>query len=174
MKKKLSFIKSTIVLATGITLLLILVSCNSSKKEEKVPFDKVAAKEAIQKASQVFTEAFNKGDSVAAANGYAMEAKFMPTNGKSVSGRKNIQTAISGYIKSGAPNLTIKTVDVWGDETMLTAEEEWIMTDKNGKELDRGKSLELWIMEEGQWKLFRDIFNSDMPCMPPPPPPMPK
>jgi ketosteroid isomerase-like protein len=43
------------------------------------------------------------------------------------------------------------------------------MTDKDGKEIDRGKALELWKMEDGKWKLFRDIFNSDLPCMPPPP-----
>nr|WP_314897157.1 DUF4440 domain-containing protein [uncultured Flavobacterium sp.] len=169
MRKSLNFIKSTIVSVTVMTLLLVSVSCNPSKKEKEATFDKVAAKQAIEKENQIFTEAFNKGDSITAADGYTADAKFMPPNQKAVSGRKNIQTSIAGFIKAGIGNLTIKPVEVWGNETMLTVEEEWTLTDKTGKETDHGKSLELWKMEDGKWKLFRDIFNSDLPCPPPPP-----
>ena len=35
------------------------------------------------------------------------------------------------------------------------------MTDKSGKEIDKGKYIVLWKMEDGKWKLHRDIFNSD-------------
>lgn len=170
MRKSLNFIKSTIVSVTVTTLLLVLVSCNTSKKEKEATFDKVAAMKAIEKENQIFTEAFNKGDSITAAEAYATDAKFMPMNQKAVSGRKDIQNVIAGYIKSGGPKLTIKPVEVWGDEMMLTVEGEWSMTDKEGKEINRGKALELWKMEDGKWKLFRDCFNSDLPCMPPPPP----
>ena len=41
------------------------------------------------------------------------------------------------------------------------------MTDKSGKEIDKGKYIVLWKMEDGKWKLHRDIFNSDMPPMAP-------
>lgn len=169
MKKNLNFIKSTIVSVTTATFVLVTISCTPSKKENEATFDKVAAMQAIEKENQIFTEAFNKGDSLNIANGYATDAKFMPPNQKPVSGTKDIQSAIAGFIKAGASGLTIKPVEVWGDETMLTVEEEWFMTDKDGKEIDRGKALELWKMEDGKWKLFRDIFNSDLPCPPAPP-----
>lgn len=169
MRKSLNFIKSTMVSVSVITLLLVSVSCDSPKKEKEATFDKVAAMQAIEKENKIFTEAFNKGDSITAANYYATDAKFMPPNQKAVLGRNNIQTAIAEYIKMEGPSLSIKPIDVWGDENMMTVEEEWTMTDKEGKEIDHGKSLELWKMEDGKWKLFRDIFNSDMPCMPPPP-----
>lgn len=171
MKKSLNFMRLLFVSATVMTLTLATISC--TQKDKKKEFDKVAATQAIEKENQIFTEAFNKGDSIAATNGYASDAKFMPPNQKAVSGRANIQTAIAGFIKAGASGLTIKPIEVWGDENMLTVEEEWSMTDKEGKEIDRGKSLELWKMEEGKWKLFRDIFNSDLPCPPPPPTPSP-
>ncbi|TDE27993.1 MULTISPECIES: YybH family protein [Flavobacterium] len=169
MRKSLNFIKSTIVSVTATTLLLVLVSCNSSKKEKEATFDKVAAMQAIEKENKIFTDAFNKGDTINAVNGYAADAKFMPPNQKAASGRKDIQSTLAGFIKAGAGGLSIKPVEVWGDENMLTVEEEWSMTDKDGKEVDRGKALELWKMEDGKWKLFRDIFNSDLPCMAPPP-----
>lgn len=169
MKKSLNFIKSTIVSVTTATFVLVTISCTLSKKEKEATFDKVAAMQAIEKENQIFVEAFNKGDSITASMGYATDAKFMPMNQKAVSGRKEIQAVMSGYIKAGMSGLSIKPVEVWGDENMLMAEEEWFMTDKNGKEIDRGKALEIWKMEDGKWKLFRDIFNSDLPCPPPPP-----
>jgi ketosteroid isomerase-like protein len=164
MRKTLNFIKSAIIFASVLTLLVASASCNSPKKEKEATFDKVAAMATIEKANNLFTEAFNKGDSITAASNYATDAKFMPTNGKSVTGRQQIQTVLAGYIKAG-PKLSIKTIDLWGDENLITEEGEWIMTDKEGKEIDRGKGISLWKMEEGNWKLFRDIFNSDLPCM---------
>jgi len=41
------------------------------------------------------------------------------------------------------------------------------MTDKKGKEIDKGKYIVLWKMEDGKWKIHRDVFNSDMPPMAP-------
>lgn len=156
-----------LVSVTMTTLVLATISCTS--KDKKKEFDKVAATKAIEKESQIFMEAFNKGDSVTAVNGYSTDAKFMPPNQKAVSGRDQIQTVMAGYIKAGMSNLSLKLIDVWGDENMMTAEEEYTLKDKDGKEIDHGKSLELWKMEDGKWKLFRDIFNSDLPCPPPPP-----
>ena len=169
MKKSLNLKKSIFVSLTATTLALTAISCTSSQKNKEKVFDKVAAAKAIEKERQIFMAAFNKGDSVAVANCYTSDAKFMPPNQKTVSGRDKIQTAIAGFIKAGVSNLSLKPVDVWGDETMITAEDVWILKDKDGKEIDSGKSLDLWKMEDGRWKLFRDIFNSDLHCMPPPP-----
>lgn len=173
MRKTLNFIKSAIVFVSVLTLLAVFASCQSPNKEKEATFDKAAAMQAIEKENKIFTEAFNKGDSVTAASYYATDAKFMPPNEKAVMGRAKIQTGIAEYIKMGGFNLSLKTIDVWGAENMMTVEEEWTMTDKAGKEIDHGKSLELWKMEDGKWKLFRDIFNSDLPCMPHRPMPMP-
>ena len=48
----------------------------------------------------------------------------------------------------------------------------YTFTDDKGVVFDKGKFIVLWKNVDGKWKLFRDIFNSDMP--PPPPPPAPK
>jgi uncharacterized protein (TIGR02246 family) len=168
MRKSLNFIKFTMVSAAATALFLVSVSCDPSKKKVVDTFDEAAAKLAIETENQFFTDAFNRGDSKTAAETYAIDAKFMPSNGKSVSGRKAIQTAIAEYIKAGAPRLALRPIEVWGDKNMITVEEEWVMTDKDGKEIDRGKAMEIWKIEDGKWKLFRDCFNSDLPCMPMP------
>jgi len=46
----------------------------------------------------------------------------------------------------------------------MTAEKEYTFTDKDGKVVDKGKSLEVFKMEDGVWKLHRDCYNSDLPC----------
>ncbi|WP_158626840.1 nuclear transport factor 2 family protein [Flavobacterium sp. GT3R68] len=150
------------------TLAFAIISCTSSQKDKKITFDKVAVTQAIEKERQVFMDAFNKGDSLGVANCYTSDAKFMPPNQNTASGRDPIQATISGFMKAGASNLTLKAVDVWGDETMAFTEDTWVLKDKEGKEIDHGKALVLWKMEDGKWKLFRDMFNSDLPCSPPP------
>ena len=37
------------------------------------------------------------------------------------------------------------------------------MTGNDGKVMDEGKSLEIYKMEDGKWKILRDCFNSDLP-----------
>ena len=38
--------------------------------------------------------------------------------------------------------------------------------DAQNKILDKGKYVVVWKQENGEWKLFRDIFNSDLPAAP--------
>ena len=126
-------------------------------------FDLAEAKSAIEARSKIYADAVNKNDSVGLANCYTADAKFMRPNGESVVGRKDIQKLVGEWMKAGMPHFSIQTVEVWGNETTLTAEENWSMTDKDGKVIDSGKALELYKMEDGVWKLHRDCFNSNMP-----------
>ncbi|MGH2665436.1 YybH family protein [Flavobacterium sp.] len=141
-------------------VLLILGCKNSSKKK----FDSAEAKASIEARGKVFVDAFNKGDSVGLANCYTKDAKFMQPNGKSIAWRENIQKLFGQWMKAGVPKFSMKTIDVWGNAEALAAEEEWTMTDKEGKIIDSGKSIEIFKKEDGVWKLYRDCYNSDLPC----------
>lgn len=154
-------------------LLLILILASTSCKKEteattemKSSFNLEEAKTAIEAAGQTFVIAMNKGDSITLANCYTTDAKMMGPNEKAISGRPAIQKTFSGWIKGGMPTFTMKTVEIWGNEEMMAAEEEWAFSDKDGKILDSGKSIELFKMEDGKWKMFRDCYNSDLPCPP--------
>lgn len=150
------------------SLILIALSC---KKAEEVPavseakpaFDMIAAKTAVENGYREFEKAFNSKDSVGLANCYASDAKFMPQSSKAVEGRPAIQKEFSQWFKGETPQIAIKLVELWGNETNLTAENSWKMTGKDGKVLDEGKSIEVYKMEDGKWKLLRDCFNSDLP-----------
>lgn len=155
--------KQGILLAMAlVTGSILMTGCKN--EESKPAFDLVAAKTAIQERSKIYADAVNNKDSVGVANCYTTDGKFMPPNEKTVSGRASIQKLVGQWMKGGMPaGFSIETVEVWGNENVLAAEENWTFKDKDGKIIDQGKAIEVYKMEEGVWKLHRDIFNSDMP-----------
>ncbi|WP_309641328.1 SgcJ/EcaC family oxidoreductase [Flavobacterium sp.] len=153
--------KTTFITMIGVLSLFLNTSCK--KQEPVATFDPVAAKAAVEERSKDFVEAMNNKDSVGLANCYTKDAKFMQPNGKAVEGRANIQKLFGQWMKAGMPQFAIQTIEVWGDDNTLTAEENWSFIDITGKTVDTGKSLELFKKEDGVWKLHRDCYNSDMP-----------
>jgi len=158
------------MLFCGVASLLLGVS-SCKKAEEVKPFDMVAAQKAIDECNTAFTTAFNKGDASGVANCYVADAKFMPPNTPSKDGMAAINEEIANYFKGDPIKLDIKSVGLWGDENLLVEENSWTLTDKDGKELDHGKSLVSYKKDGESWKIFRDIYNSDMPVAGPPPAP---
>ncbi|SHG71207.1 conserved hypothetical protein [Flavobacterium fluvii] len=149
-----------------IALILVTISCKKETEvatEIKSTFNLDEAKAAIETAGQTFVIAMNKGDSIALANCYTTDAKMLGPNQKAIIGRPAILKTFSGWIKEGVPTFTMKTIEIWGNEEMMAAEEEWTFSDKDGKILDSGKSIELFKMEDGKWRLYRDCYNSDLP-----------
>ncbi|MEO5777582.1 MAG: SgcJ/EcaC family oxidoreductase [Flavobacterium sp.] len=161
----------------NIALALFILTAVSCKKAEETPvsgepakeaFDLAATKPAIEERYRAFENAFNAKDSTALANCYTTDAKFMNPNDKSAEGRPAIQKTFGMWFKGDTSKTKIKLnlVELWGDENTLTAEDAWTMTDKDGKLIDEGKSLEVYKMEDGKWLLYRDCYNSNMPAMP--------
>jgi ketosteroid isomerase-like protein len=143
---------------------------NTTTEKEMKSFDLAAAKKVIDSTNAVFGSMISKGDSVGLASLYTSDAKFMSPNMPTANGRNGVQSAFAGlFAAMGTPGLTLTSSDVWGTEELVTEVGSYTMTDKSGKEIDKGKYIDLWKMEDGKWKIHRDIFNSDMPLMAMPP-----
>ena len=164
--------KNSVKLFTLITMTLLFVSsitsCNKKVEETKEtvvepPFNLTTAKAEIIAANKEFMTYFAAGDSVGLANLYTLDAKFMNTGAPAVTGRKNIQSVISGIMNSGISSANLTTVEVWGTEDFLTEEGKVSLFVKES-EVYQGKYLVLWKKDDGKWKLFRDIFNSSLPA----------
>ena len=138
-------------------------STSATDKEVKPAFDPVAAKKSIEETNAAFCDFFKKGDSVALANLYASDAKLMGANMPAITGKSGIQSTFGGLINAGITGLTLTTADTWGAESLVGEEGTFTLSDKAGKEVDHGKYIVLWKMEDGKWKLFRDCWNSDNP-----------
>lgn len=160
------------LLTTFIILLIssvLFVACNdktasSTTEEIKPTFDIAGAKKIIDSTNAAFGALVKKGDSVGIAAMYTSDGRLMAPNMPSALGRKEIQSAFSGMMTAlGTIDLKLTATDVWGAESLVA--EEGVYTMSSGdKEIDKGKYIVLWKMEDGKWKLYRDIFNSDNPA----------
>ncbi len=155
--------KFTSILAAFAALIMVAAGCNTPAQESEVPFDKAAAKNEIEAANAEFMGLLSKGDSVGLANSYTTDAKFMNAGAPAVSGRQNIQSAMSGIIDSGITGLDLRTDEVWGSGELLI-EEGTSTLFVSGEEVADEKYIVIWKKADGKWKLFRDIFNSNLPA----------
>lgn len=162
--------KSSVIVLTG-TLLIIsisLFSCinrsseSASVEKESKEFNIDDARKEIDVANLEFINLFNKSDSIGLANMFTYDGKSMEPNEPAFIGRANIQSHYFLVMNAGANKLDLTTIGLWGDEKMLAEEGEYTFIDKDDKLLDKGKYIVLWKMEDGKWKLFRDIYNSDL------------
>ncbi|MBK9526216.1 MAG: hypothetical protein IPO39_16165 [Bacteroidetes bacterium] len=149
--------------------LLAIASCNSAEnsniatENESEVFNIDTARKEIDKANLEFVELFNKSDSIGLANMFTSDGKSMEPNEPAFVGRKAIQNHYSLVMNAGANTLGLVTTGLWGDAKILAEEGEFTFTDKGGKLFDKGKYIVLWKIEDGEWKLFRDCYNSDLP-----------
>jgi len=155
--------KSTTILAAFAALLMFASGCNQPAKESAATVDNATLKKEIEAANAEFMDLLSQGDSVGLANSYTTDAKFMNAGAPAVSGRRNIQSAMSGIINSGITSADLRTDEVWGSGELLI-EEGTLSLFVSGEEVADEKYIVIWKREDGKWKLFRDIFNSNLPA----------
>jgi ketosteroid isomerase-like protein len=87
-----------------------------------------------------------------------------------VQGRANIAAFIK-EMTDGGVSLKLTATDSWMDGGLAARSGTYIVLDKDQKEVEHGKWLELWKKgADGKWLMVRDMWNSDDPPPPPPPP----
>ena len=140
-----------------------LCSCqNNSKTEQAVSvFNLDSAKQNIEHQNAAFQTAFENSDSVGLGKLFASDGKMMIPGGPSVVGRQAITSLAAKFMKMKVKRVA-KTIDVWGSGDLLAEEGTASLYDQKGTELDHAKYLVVWKKEDGQWKLFRDMWNSDV------------
>ena len=148
----------------------MLSSCNNADTSRKITetqikssFDLTVVKKEIEEANQNFMDLVAKGDSVGLANSYTADAKFMSAGEPAVVGRVNIQKAMSDIVNSGITKVDLRLKEVFGTEDLIAEEGELTLYVKD-KAVAEEKYIVLWKKEDGKWKLFRDIFNSNLPA----------
>ena len=132
-------------------------------KDSVTTFDPVAMQKLIEPRLQEFAKVFTGGDSVGMVNMYAPDARIMPPNSPMVSGREAIGKMVGFYMKFGVKEFKDSTTALYGDKDNLIEEGVYTMGDGKGHQIDQGKYVEVWRQAEGQWKIYVDIFNSNLP-----------
>lgn len=122
---------------------------------------------AIEAANQKFVDALTAKDSTTIASMYSSQARLLPPNEPPVQGSDNIKTFWQGFIDGGL-RATLATDEVHTMGDMAAEVGTFKIQTADGKEIDNGKYIVLWIKENGKWKLHRDMWNTNnLPEAPP-------
>jgi uncharacterized protein (TIGR02246 family) len=116
---------------------------------------------AIEAGSKAWTAAVARGDGAAVAALYTTTAQVLPPGGEIARGREAIQKVFQGAIDAGMTTLTLTTVEVEAHGDTATEVGTWTWKGKDGATVDSGKYIVIWKKEGGQWRLHRDIWNSN-------------
>ena len=127
------------------------------------------AEGAIRKNTQAFAAAANKHDADAMAAFYGDDAMLLPNGAPMFHGKDGIKQFWAGLLATGSVHVTLTTDDVLqsGDLAVETGHFELDITPTatgtGGPYQDHGKYVVVWSKLDGQWKIERDIFNSNSP-----------
>jgi len=146
------------------------VACNDNKTEtpataEEPKKDTVDYRASIDESNKAFTAAAIKGDSATIVNLYHPDANVYPPNMEKTN-PKTMASMIGGFAKMGITSFTLDTKEVFEGDDVVTEVGSYEMGDGK-KTTDKGKYMVVWKKDGDKWKLYRDIWNSDMAAVPP-------
>ena len=125
-------------------------------------FDLSKARSWIESDNAKFSEEAKRGDSTALAAHYTSDAWVMFNNAEPYKGAA-IVTAWGSVVRSGMKELKVTTVDLIGNAELLVETGMYEAFGEGNKMLDKGKYVVAWKPENGGWKIYRDIANSNLP-----------
>ena len=121
-------------------------------------------REGIEAANREFMAAFDSGDAAGVAALYTENGQILPPNSDPITGKDGIKGFWQGAMDMGLKTASLETVEVeqQGDRAMEIGNYK-IFVD-GGQMVDHGNYLIIWKQEDGQWRLYRDIWNTSMPA----------
>ncbi len=145
-----------------------ILACNtpsSNTKESEVSFDLSKEKEWVKNELIKFSNDLKKGDTTALSAYYSSDAIVMPPNMESVM-KKDIASMWGVAIRMGVRDIKLNVTEVHGNEDLLLEVGTYEMYGDNNMILERGKYISALKKENGGWKVFRDIWNTNTPPVP--------
>jgi len=134
----------------------LVISCAAPKE------DSSQISKGISKTNESFMAAISNGDAAGVAAQYTDDAQLMPPNADLVTGKKEIQNAMQGFVDAGINGIILESTEIEGIGNMAFEVGKYTLSvDENI--IDNGKYIVIWKKVGEDWKLHRDIFNSNMP-----------
>ena len=153
--------------------IVIVAACNSSETTESTndadstgqsannSFDASSAKSTVENNNRRFEDAMSKGDSTQVASLYSSDAWLMPPNHETVKGQNDIAGTWGSFIRMGVKGVKLTTDDVSGAGDVIAESGSYDILGAVNNSLDKGKYVVVWKKEGDDWKMHRDIWNSN-------------
>ncbi len=130
--------------------------------------DDAAAETAIRSATDHWVASFNGGDVNGVLSHYAEDSVVMVPGTPAVRGFVAIREVVARDVASAQASRvrfvkgSVDDVAVWGDVASHWGT--FAVRDESNATVDTGKYCETWRRVNGQWRIVRDIWNSDTPA----------
>ncbi len=157
----------------SITLILfagLIYSCgnnNSASKEtdsiDDATFDLTEMKKIIKEKSDKFTQAHITRDTAYLNNIFTEDANVHSPNLDIITGRDAIAAVNSEWVNFGIKEFTEETISFYGNEDYLIDEGTFYLRYGEDNITDKGKYINIWKKENGEWKMCSSIWNSSLP-----------
>jgi ketosteroid isomerase-like protein len=145
-----------------------LYSCSDTAgtKNTAAAFNLDSVKAAIHANNKVFMDAVKNHDSLAFLSTYTSDACVMPEGTTKMCGAKELAGFYSWGQSMGMANLVFNVTEIVGGSELVSEEGTYEFKGDDGSVMEKGKYIVTWKQENGQWKKYRDIWNSDAPHQP--------
>jgi len=153
------------------TILFIIIAayaagCNStptSNVPTPASFNLDSVKAYITEMNKSYGQRFKTNDIAFYKERYCKDAAVYCPNVPAVVGIDSIIT----FFYSGGNNteaiIELPAGNIYGNADLVVEEGPYNFPDGKGGSVDKGKFIALWKKEDGKWKLYREIWNTDLP-----------
>jgi ketosteroid isomerase-like protein len=157
------------------TFLILLAAafagCNStpdtnvaaSNEAASTNFNLDSVKAHIAEMNKTYGKRFSTNDKTFYVERYCKDAAVYCPNVPPVVG---IDSIIGFFYTGGSNNevvIELPPNDIYGNADLVVEDGTFNFPDGKGGSVDKGKFIALWKQEDGKWKLFREIWNTDLP-----------
>ncbi|MFO1460266.1 MAG: DUF4440 domain-containing protein [Verrucomicrobiota bacterium] len=141
-----------------LSLTTLLAGCQSiCCQKDGVPSGTAAA---IAESNRHYSEAMSRNDPSGIVACYARDACLYPPESPALCGPEAIRGFAEGALASGIRGIQLNTTSLAGSNVSVTEWGTYTLTLGNGQVADEGTYVVQWKPENGQWRMWRDLFNS--------------
>ena len=145
-----------------ILAVFLLVSCAQKEETGKESFNLAAVKDHIIEMNKTYSDRFVKNDTAFYNERYCKDAEVYSPGLPAVKGRDSI---ISFFYQNGTnkeAKIELPAGNFYGNSELVVEEGSYNFPDGKGGSFDKGKFIAIWKQEAGKWKLYREIWNTDI------------
>jgi ketosteroid isomerase-like protein len=153
----------TIVLSL---LAACLAACNSTPATDAsapTTFNLDSVKTHIAEMNKSYGKRFTTNDAAWYKERYCKDAAVYSPNVPPVIGIDSIISFFYGSGNNGEAVIELPPNNIYGNAELVVEDGTYNFPDGKGGSVDKGKFIALWKQEDGKWKLFREIWNTDLP-----------
>ena len=140
-------------------MVLILAGCAPQEEEVEMTPD---FNDFVKGVALAWNDSWAAGSAEAIGSFYAQDAIMLPPGSGPVVGRDSIQAHYARDMAM-APGGGITMIEAFADGEYGYERGTYTVATAEGEQLDEGKYLAVWRLVDGEWKIYRDIFNSSVP-----------